>query len=127
MKRATTCLLLAAFSLLLAACTLIEDVPPVAHAGANQTVKLSAPITLDASKSREVDGGKIVMYRWTIVGVPKGKESELNKVVAETPEPIVSTRLPSDDAAIGVWTIEVRVTDDGGNRAANEVRITRTN
>ena len=70
--------------LLLAACSLVEDVPPVADGGKDQTVKLGAPITLDASKSREIDGGRIVEYRWTIIGVPKGKEDQLNRVITSS-------------------------------------------
>ncbi len=116
----TACCLLA----LLTACSLVEDVPPVADAGKDQTAKLGTPITLDASKSREIDGGQIVEYRWTITGVPKGKEGDLNKIVATTKDPMVTIQLPSDEGALGVWTLELRVSDDGGNRAANDVRIT---
>ena len=110
--------------LLLAGCGLVEDVPPVADAGKDQTVKLGATVALDASKSREIDGGRIVEYRWTIIGVPKGKESDVNRVVATAPGPQTSIELPADDGALGVWTLELRVTDDGGNRAANEVHVT---
>ena len=117
-------IVIGALCLLLAACSLVEDVPPVADAGPDQTVKLGAPVSLDASKSREIDGGKIVQYQWTITGVPKGKEDQLNKVVATTADPRTSVQLPADAGAVGVWTLEVRVTDDGGNRAANEVHIT---
>ncbi|MBI5877251.1 MAG: hypothetical protein HZB53_06350 [Chloroflexi bacterium] len=121
MLRWTAWLVLAA---LLASCGLMEDVPPVAHAGSDQSVKLGAPITLDASKSREIDGGSIVEYRWVVTGVPKGKEDFLNRVLSTGKDPKASVQLPSDDGALGVWTIEVFVTDDGGNRAANDVRIT---
>ncbi len=100
--------------------------PPVADAGTDQSVKLGSPISVDASKSREIDGGKIVEYRWTIIGVPKGKEDQLNKVVATTADAKTTIQLPSDDGAAGVWTLELRVMDDGGNRAANEVHITLT-
>lgn len=113
-------------TLILAACGLMEDVPPVAHAGTDQSVKLGAPVALDASKSREIDGGTIIEYRWVVTGVPKGKEEFLNKVLSTSKEPKASVQLPSDDGALGVWTIEVFVTDDGGNRAANDVRITLT-
>ena len=112
--------------LLLAACSLVEDVPPVADGGKDQTVKLGAPITLDASKSREIDGGRIVEYRWTIIGVPKGKEDQLNRVITTTIDAQTTIQLPTDSGATGVWTLELRVTDDGGNRAANEVHITLT-
>lgn len=118
--------LLVVFCLLITACSLVEDVPPVADAGQDQTVKLGAPIVLSAVKSRELDGGKIVEYRWTITGTPKGKESELNKVIATTPISTTTFQLPNDDSAVGVWTFELRVTDDGNNRAANDVRVTVT-
>ena len=111
-------------ALLLAGCGLVEDVPPVADAGKDQTVKLGATVSLDASKSREIDGGRIVEYRWTIIGVPKGKESDVNRVVGTAPGAQTSIELPADDGALGVWTLELRVTDDGGNRAANEVHVT---
>lgn len=112
--------------LLLAGCGLVEDVPPVADAGKDQSAKLGAAIALDASKSREIDGGRIVEYRWTIIGVPKGKESDVNRVVSTGISAQTSIQLPGDDGAAGVWTLELRVTDDGGNRAANEVHITLT-
>ena len=85
--------------LLLAACSLVEDVPPVADGGKDQTVKLGAPITLDASKSREIDGGRIVEYRWTIIGVPKGKEDQLNRVITTTTEAQTTVQLPTDSGA----------------------------
>ena len=110
--------------LLLAGCGLVEDVPPVADAGKDQTAKLGSTLALDASKSREIDGGRIVEYRWTIIGVPRGKESDVNRVVATGPGAQTSIELPGDDGALGVWTLELRVTDDGGNRAANEVHVT---
>ena len=106
------------------ACALVEDVPPVADAGPDQSVKLGTPITLDASKSREIDGGTIVSYKWTVTGVPKGKEDWLNKVLITAADPKPTVQLPSDDGAAGVWTIEMRATDNGGNLAANEVHIT---
>ncbi|MCA1552988.1 MAG: hypothetical protein LC737_01275, partial [Chloroflexi bacterium] len=76
----------------------------MADAGKDQTVKLGTPITLDATKSREIDGGKIVEYRWTVVGVPKGKEDQLNRVLATTNEPTATIELPNDEGAVGVWT-----------------------
>jgi chitinase len=118
--------LLTVCALVLSACALVEDVPPVADAGTDQTAKVGAPVTLDASKSREIDGGKIVEYRWQVTGVPKGKEDWLNKVLTTTTEAKAAIQLPADDGALGVWTIELRVSDDGGNRAANEVHVTLT-
>ncbi len=120
MRRVGTLLLV----LLIAACSLVEDVPPVADAGPDQNVKVGTPVALDASKSREIDGGRIVQYQWTITGVPKGEENSLNQVLATTTVPTATIQLPGDDSALGVWTLELFVTDDGGNRAANEVHIT---
>ena len=123
--RSTLYALLSTLYFLLTACALVEDVPPVAHAGDDQkAVKLGTPILLDASKSREIDGGTIVEYRWTISGAPKGKENELNKIIVTSKEPKAQVQLPNDEGALGVWTLELRVTDNSGNRAANDVRIT---
>ena len=124
MRRRALSILVLLLLMLPTACSLVEDVPPVADAGADQTVKLGAPITLDASKSREIDGGQIAGYQWTVIGVPKGKEDWLNKQLAKGTDAKQTVQLPSDDGALGVWTIEMRVTDDGGNLAANEVHIT---
>lgn len=123
-SHSTHLLLMLLLLMLPTACALVEDVPPVADAGPDQSVKLGTPITLDASKSREIDGGNIVSYRWTVTGVPKGKEDWLNKVLVTAADPKPTVQLPSDDGALGVWTIEMRATDDGGNLAANEVHIT---
>ena len=96
--------------LLLSGCGLVEDVPPVADAGKDQTLKLGATVALDASKSREIDGGRIVEYRWMIIGVPRGKESDVNRVVATVAAAQTTIELPADDGALSRLPAPVPVT-----------------
>jgi len=105
------------------AAILAYDVPPIAEAGPDQTIKLGGTLTLDASKSREIDSGKLVRYKWTVVGVPKGNEAALGKVLYDGPNATYTMTWSSDASGVGVWTIELRAYDDGGNLAADEMHV----
>ncbi len=88
------------------------NVPPVANAGADQTVTLAsgsstAPITLDGTGSADPDAGGIVAYAWSIDGTP----------VATGPSPTINL-------AEGTFTVTLLVTDNRGGTDDDTVTIT---
>jgi PKD repeat protein len=88
------------------------NVPPVANAGADQTVTLAsgsstAPITLDGTGSVDPDAGGIVAYAWSIDGTP----------VATGPSPTINL-------AEGIFTVTLLVTDNRGGTDDDTVTIT---
>ena len=62
--------------------------PPVANAGANQSAYVNEPVTLDGSKSSDVDGNTLY-YSWSLVSKPSGSTASLSN--ASTPTPNLTT------------------------------------
>ncbi|MBX2925309.1 MAG: T9SS type A sorting domain-containing protein [Chitinophagaceae bacterium] len=88
--------------------------PPVADAGANQTLTLpSNSITLDGSKS-SAPSGVISRYAWTKISGPAGG-------IIESPSGI-STLV--SDLTEGVYEFELKITDDNGATATATVIVT---
>ncbi|MFO1428574.1 MAG: PKD domain-containing protein [Candidatus Competibacteraceae bacterium] len=54
-----------------------SNIPPVAEAGADQTVKTGALVTLDGSGSRDYNGDPLT-YRWTWAEQPQGSSAVLS-------------------------------------------------
>src|SRR5262249_56976093 len=53
-----------------------QNSPPVANAGANQSVVVGATVTLDGSASKDVDGNALT-FRWALTVVPAGSAATL--------------------------------------------------
>lgn len=91
----------------------LTNLPPLADAGPDQTVADqdrdgAEPITLDAGASSDRDG-VITTYEWREGGT----------LVASGATPVLSL-------TVGVHTLVLEVTDDGGERATDSVVITVT-
>jgi hypothetical protein len=90
---------------------------PVAEAGDNQTVDERTPVTLDGSASQDPDGS-IVSYSWVQTA---GTPVTLSGASSET----ASFDAPSvGETETVVLEFELEVTDDGGLKWTDKVRVT---
>ena len=93
-----------------------ENIPPTANAGSDQTMEEGVTVTLDGSNSTDPDDG-IASYLWTQTS---GTPVTLSDPSAAQPT-FVTT--PVDLSGI-THTFELKVTDNGGLQATDEVSIT---
>ncbi len=111
--------------LTLAGCALATKAPPVANAGPDITVRVGQTASFDGSSSVDLDGGKIVYYHWSIRAAPEERQDEVGRVLQEGEGAAVCTAdLAMNEVNLGQWTIELRVTDDEGQSATDEMMLT---
>ncbi len=89
--------------------TVTEATAPVANAGADQTIKQDDDLHLDGSASRDIDG-TITKYEWYDITNPTA--TTLGAIVTIT------------NLAVGVHTIELKVTDDDGYTGTDRIVAT---
>src|SRR5215211_1487415 len=88
--------------------------PPIADAGPDQTaVQPGQRVTLDGSKSRDPDG-TIVSYSWSLAGCPGGCANPIRV----QPNSMVASPTFTAPQTTGVYTFELKVTDDKGASSA---------
>ena len=111
--------------LTLTGCALATKAPPVANAGPDIIAHVGETASFDGSLSVDLDGGKIVYYHWSITAAPEGRQDEVGRVLQQGQDAAVWTTesaLANED--VGEWTIELRVTDDEGQSATDEMTLT---
>ncbi len=94
----------------------VINTPPVANAGANQTVALNSTVTLDGSASSDPDGNTLT-YHWTLT-LPTGSTASLSGSSAVKPT------FTADKS--GVYVAQLIVNDGLIDSAVSEVEITAT-
>jgi len=92
--------------------------PPVASAGADQTVAIGAFVTLNGSGSSDVDGDPIT-YFWTMVSQPSGSSAFIANFRS------VTATFTADKP--GVYVVQLVVNDGKVDSAPATVRITTAN
>src|SRR5712691_10903805 len=85
-----------------------QNSPPVAQAGANQTVFVGTTVHLDGSQSYDVDGDAL-SFQWALTEVPVGSAATLSDPTAVQPTFVVD--LP------GTYTMQL-IVDDGTVQSA---------
>jgi RHS repeat-associated protein len=68
-----------------------ENTAPVADAGANQSVFVGNTVTLDGSRSHDIDGNPIT-YRWSLLTVPANSSAHLSDPTVVNPTFVADVR-----------------------------------
>ena len=95
-----------------------ENSPPVAIAGADQTVLVGRTVALDGSSSTDVDGDPLT-YNWSITSMPVGSTAVLSDPSAVSPSFTVD--------APGIYTVQLIVNDGMVNSEPDSVDISTDN
>jgi hypothetical protein len=114
-----------AFVLSLSGCALATKAPPVANAGPDLVVRVGETVSFDGSSSVDLDGGRIVYYHWSVTRAPEGREVEVDQVLGEGEDAALWTSdSPIGAEDLGEWVIELTVTDDEGQSATDDMKLT---
>lgn len=90
---------------------------PVANAGPDQSVQVGITITLDGSKSNDVDGNPLT-YQWTFMAVPTGSTAQLLNPTTVMPTFVANVA--------GQYVVKLLVNDGKVTSAQDTVTITTT-
>lgn len=117
--------LLTVLALLVTGCALITKAPPRANAGPDLTVRIGEKVSYDGSQSVDLNGGRIVYYKWYIMGAPEGREDQIGVVLREGEDAATwTTPEPVGEKDLGQWVIELKVTDEEGQSATDDLTLT---
>ncbi|MGI9335711.1 MAG: PKD domain-containing protein, partial [Gammaproteobacteria bacterium] len=92
----------------------VPNTPPIANAGADQTVFDGDLVTLDGSASSDANGD-VLTFDWTIVGSPAGSLTTLDDANAVMPQLVPDV--------IGEYVVELIVSDGEDSSGADTVTI----
>ncbi len=92
--------------------------PPVANAGADQTVAVSDRVTLDGTGSTDADGDAL-LYSWSFESVPSGSRATLSDASALMPTFVVDVT--------GTYRVRLIVNDGRADGASDTVEISTRN
>jgi RHS repeat-associated protein len=95
-----------------------QNSPPIANPGPNQTVQAGRTVTLDGSKSSDVDGDPLT-FRWSILSRPDGSNASLSDPTAVSPSFFADR--------VGSFVIQLIVNDGTLDSAPATVTITTEN
>jgi RHS repeat-associated protein len=91
---------------------------PTAHAGRDETVEVGEAVTLDGTRSTDIDGNRLA-YRWTLSGLPNSSHATLANSMSANSSFVVDTA--------GAYTVQLVVNDGQTDSAPATVVISTTN
>ena len=95
-----------------------DEHPPVANAGADQSVRVKDRVQLDGSGSSDVDGNSLT-FEWSFVSKPSGSNATLSNTQAVKPI--------FDVDVAGSYTVQLIVNDGAVNSTPDTVMISTEN
>ncbi|MEJ1965020.1 MAG: TonB-dependent receptor [Gammaproteobacteria bacterium] len=93
--------------------------PPIANAGADQTLEYGGTVTLDASGSSSPQVGATLSYTWTLLTKPAGSTASLSNTTATKPTFVAD--IP------GAYEADLVVSDGTTSSTHDRVAVTATN
>jgi hypothetical protein len=97
----------------------------MANAGPDMTVRVGDTVSFDGSSSVDLDGGQIVYYHWRVTHTPEGRETEVDRVLREGAVAAAwTTDWITTEEDLGEWVIELTATDDEGQSATDDMKLT---
>ena len=96
----------------------LDNQPPIAHAGADQSALVNDTVTLDGSGSSDADGNQLT-FSWSFVSIPDGSSATLSDTTAATPGFVVD--------APGSYVAQLIVNDGTVNSAADTITVSTDN
>jgi hypothetical protein len=90
------------------------NLPPVANAGAGQTVPVGSTVTLNGGLSYDPDGNNPLTYAWSFTSLPPGSAAVLVNPTSVSPSFVADTK--------GTYVVQLVVTDSLG-ASSNPVTV----
>ncbi len=120
LKRSTATAMMLAVILVMAACGDSGNDDLKADAGSDISISVGESPSFDGCDSQ----GDIQNYRWVILAAPDIMEGDAGKVIREVDSACSFTLEAAMEAQeVGMWTVELTVTDDAGGTSADTVTV----
>lgn len=106
-------------SLLVVENSILENIPPVANAGPDQSlILIDSTVNLDGTQSFDEDGDALTL-EWSFITLPEGSFATLDDPASAKPSFVADTQ--------GTYTLELKVSDPAGASSVDTVTVSFEN